>query len=70
MKKMRNNPSLAIALTLHALVAVTLFSACSSSDGEGGEKKDSSKTAAAGTRGFQRDFEFVVRQAASRGTFV
>jgi RND family efflux transporter MFP subunit len=47
MKKMRNNPSLAIALTLQALVAITLFSACSSSDGEGGEKKDSGKAAAA-----------------------
>ena len=48
MKKMRNNPSLAIALTLQTLVAVTLFSSCSSSDGEGGEKKkDSSKTEAA-----------------------
>src|SRR5437016_4423094 len=60
MNKMRNNPSLTTkrtggslskGQTLSALsaflVAITLFSACSSSDGEGGEKKkDSSKTAA------------------------
>jgi RND family efflux transporter MFP subunit len=42
MKKMRNN-----AVVLALLAAVTLFGACSSSDGEAGEKKDSVKAAAA-----------------------
>jgi membrane fusion protein (multidrug efflux system) len=44
MNKMRNNPSFAVVV-LHMLVAATLFSACSSSDGESNEKKDA-RTAA------------------------
>jgi RND family efflux transporter MFP subunit len=49
MNKMKNNRPLT-ALTLSALVAATLFSACSSSDGERGDKKkDSSKAAAVTT---------------------
>jgi RND family efflux transporter MFP subunit len=48
MNKMRNNTSLIAFIVLHTLVAATLFSACSSSDGEGSEKKDT-KTAPVAT---------------------
>ena len=47
MNKMRNNTSLAAFVVLHALVAATLFSACSSSDGESSEKKDTKPAPAA-----------------------
>ncbi len=45
MNKMRNNPSLTALLVLNTLVAATLFSGCSSSDGEGSDKKENKAVA-------------------------
>ena len=46
MNKMRNSPSLTALLVLHTVVAATLFSACSSSDGESGDRKENKAAAA------------------------
>jgi len=45
MNKMRNSLSLT-AMVLHTMVVATLFSACSSSDGEGSEKRENKAVAA------------------------
>jgi len=46
MNKMRNSLSLTVLLALHTLAAATLFSACSSSDGEGDKKENKAAVAA------------------------